>query len=74
MTNIVGSNGKDGLGLDRLLYPVSKVAEMFSVSNKTVHRLLQRGLLQSSSALRHKMVTRASIEKFMSTASNGGAI
>jgi predicted DNA-binding protein YlxM (UPF0122 family) len=65
---------KNGLGQDALLYPVSKVAEMFSVSRKSVHRALKRGLLESSSAFRHKMITRSSIEKFMSTTSNGGTI
>lgn len=65
---------KNGLGQDTLLYPVSKVAEMFSVSRKSVHRLLSRGLLESSSAFRHKMVTRSSIEKFMLSTSNGGTI
>jgi hypothetical protein len=66
--------GKDGLGQETLLFPVSKVAEMFSISQKSVYRLLQRGLLESSSALRHKMITRASIEKFVSTTSNGGRV
>jgi len=65
---------ENGLGQDTLLYPVSKVAELFSISNKSVHRLLDRGLLESSSALRHKRITRASIEKFISTTSNGGTI
>jgi hypothetical protein len=70
----IGTVGKDGLGQETLLFPVSKVAEMFSVSRKSVHRLLKRDLLQSSNALRHKMITRASIEKFMSATSNGGTI
>lgn len=70
---IIGNNGQNGLGQDTLLFPVSKVAAMFSVSKKSVHRLLQRGLLQSSGAFRHRMITRASIEKFMSTTCNGGA-
>jgi hypothetical protein len=70
----MATNGRDGLGQETLLYPVSRVAGMFNVSNKSVHRLLKRGLLQSSSAFRHKMITRASIEKFMSTTSNGGTI
>lgn len=65
---------RDGLGQETLLFPVSRVAGMFSISKKSVHRLLKRGLLESSSALRHKMVTRASIEKFMSNTSNGGTI
>jgi len=70
----MASNGNDGLGQDKLLYPVSKVADMFSISEKSVYRLLQRGLLQSSGAFRHRMITRTSIEKFMSTTSNGGTI
>jgi len=70
----IGTNGRDGLGQDTLLYPVSKVADMFSISKKSVHRLLSRGLLESSSAFRHKRVTRASIEKFMSNTRNGGTI
>jgi len=65
---------KDGLGQDTLLYPVSRVAEMLSMSTKSVHRLLRRGLLESSSALRHKRITRASIEKFMASTINGGTI
>jgi len=65
---------KDGLGQDTLLYPVSKVAEMFSVSKKSVHRALKRGLLESSSAFRHKLITRASIERFMSNTRDGGTI
>jgi hypothetical protein len=67
-------SNKDGLGQETLLFPVSRVADMFSISKKSVHRLLSRGLLESSSALRHKMVTRASIEKFMSNTRNGGTI
>jgi len=70
----MATNGQDGLGQETLLFPVSRVAGMFNVSKKSVHRLLKRGLLQSSSAFRHKMITRASIEKFMSTTSNGGTI
>jgi hypothetical protein len=73
MITFIGTNGKDGSGLDKLLYPLSEVAAMFSVSTKTVHRLLQRGLLQSSGAFRHKMIPRSSIEKFMSTTCKGGA-
>jgi len=65
---------KDGLEQEKYLFPVSKVAEMFSISQKSVYRLLQRGLLQSSSAFRHKLITRASIEKFISTTGQGGRI
>jgi hypothetical protein len=67
----MATNGRTGLGQETLLFPVSKVAEMFSISNKSVHRLIDRGLLESSSAFRHKRITRASIEKFMATTTGG---
>jgi len=70
----IGTDGKDGLEQEKYLFPVSKVAEMFSISQKSVYRLLQRGLLESSSAFRHKLITRASLEKFISTTSKGGRV
>jgi len=70
----IGSVSEKALVLDKFLYPVSEVADLFSISTKTVHRLLQRGLLQSSNAFRHKMITRASIEKFMATTCKGGLV
>jgi len=70
----MATNGKDGLEQEKYLFSVSKVAEMFSISEKSVYRLLQRGLLESSSAFRHRLITRASIEKFLSTTSHGGRI
>lgn len=60
--------------VERVFYSVPEVSEMFGVSNKSVYRLLARGLLKSSSALRHKRISRASIEEFMTTTvNNGGA-
>jgi excisionase family DNA binding protein len=52
-------------GSARVFYTVSEVAETFGISRKSVYRLLDRGLLQSSSALRHKMITKRSVEKFV---------
>ena len=60
--------------MERVFYSVSDVSEMFAISTKSVYRLLARGLLKSSSALRHKRISRASIEEFMNTTvNNGGA-
>jgi excisionase family DNA binding protein len=56
----------------RVFYTVAEVADMFGISRKSVYRLLDRGLLKSSSALRHKMISRRSVEEFLSTTSNGG--
>jgi hypothetical protein len=52
-------------GSARLLFSVAEVAVMFGLSTKSVRRLLDRGHLKSSGALRHKMITKASIEAFL---------
>jgi len=59
-------------GSERELFSVSEVSKMFSISNKSVYRLLARGLLKSSSALRHKRISRASIEAFLAATCEGG--
>lgn len=59
--------------VERVFYSVSEVSEMFNLNPKSVYRLLARGLLKSSSALRHKRISRDSIEEFMNiTVNNGG--
>jgi predicted DNA-binding protein YlxM (UPF0122 family) len=59
-------------GSSRMFYSVGEVAETFGISRKSVYRLLDRGLLQSSSALRHKMITKRSVEQFLTVAEKGG--
>ena len=49
----------------RLFFSVAEVAVMFGVSTKSVRRLLERGLLKSSNALRHKLSSRASVDAFI---------
>jgi len=67
---IVNPNGSGRL--ERLFYTVPEVSEMLVVSEKSVYRLLARGLLKSSNALRHKRISKASIEEFISTTVNDG--
>ena len=55
-----------------MFHSVGEVADMFLISRKSVYRLLDRGLLKSSSALRHKMISGRSVEEFLSITSNGG--
>lgn len=43
---------------------VSEAASALKVSQKTVYRLLERGLLKAQPQLRHKRITMASVEKF----------
>ena len=49
----------------RIFLSVEEVAALFGTSRKTVYRLLDRGLLKSSSALRHKMILKASVDEFV---------
>lgn len=61
------------LDLDKEFYSASEVAVKFGISLKSVYRLLERGLLESSSALRTKMIPQASIDKFIAASLKGGA-
>ena len=49
----------------RIFLSTAEVARLLGTSKKTVYRLLARGLLKSSSALRHKMILRASVDEFV---------
>jgi excisionase family DNA binding protein len=55
-----------------MLYSASEVSEMLGISAKSVYRLLDRGLLKSSSALRHKRISKASIDEFIARTTGGG--
>jgi excisionase family DNA binding protein len=51
--------------LPRLAYTMQETAKILGVSYITVHRLLKRGLLKSSRALRHKLIPATEIERFL---------
>jgi len=68
MVNRLNGSGR----LERLFYTVPEVAEMFGVSHKTVYDFLKRGLLQASSAIRHKRIARTSVESFVARTVNSG--
>jgi len=61
----VGNWPRDAGKLARLAFTVAETGEVLGVSPATVYRLLKRGLLRSSSALRHKIIARAEIERFL---------
>jgi excisionase family DNA binding protein len=58
--------------LPRLAFTMRETAEILGVSYITVHRLLKRGKLRASDAIRNKVIPRTEIEKFLreSTAAN----
>lgn len=49
----------------KLAYTMEETAHALGISYITVHRLLKRGLLKSSKALRHKMIPVTEIERFL---------
>lgn len=51
--------------LPKLAYTMAEAAQVLGVSYITVHRLLKRGLLKSSSALRTKIIPHREIERFL---------
>lgn len=50
----------------RMAYSMREAAAVIGVSYITMHRLLKRGLIKSSDALRTKIISRAELEKFLS--------
>jgi excisionase family DNA binding protein len=59
--------GNQGTGKEppRLAYNMRETAEVLGVHYQTVYRLLKRGLLRSSGALRRKVISKAEIERFL---------
>lgn len=51
--------------LPRLAYTMRETAEILGISYITVHRLLKRGKLRASDAIRNKVIPRAEIERFL---------
>lgn len=52
--------------LTQLQYNIEDTAKLLgNISTKSVRRLLERGLLKANPALRHKMITRESILRFI---------
>ena len=49
----------------KLAFKVSETAVLLSVSDKTIRRLVARGLLRPSKALRHLLIPRSEIERFL---------
>ena len=56
--------------LPRLAYTVKETAEILGISPPTVYRLLGRGLLRSSLALRNKLIAKSEIERFLKDTSS----
>jgi excisionase family DNA binding protein len=53
----------------RLMFTPKETAEILRISQKSVYRLIARGLLKTSKALRHIKIPKAEIEQFVKTQS-----
>jgi len=51
--------------LPRLAFTMRETAHILGVSYITVHRLLKRGKLRASDAIRNKVIPRTEIERFL---------
>jgi len=51
--------------LPRLAYTMRETAKILGVSYITVHRLLKRGKLRASDAIRNKVIPKTEIERFL---------
>lgn len=51
--------------VQKLAYTVEETGQALGLSSITVYRLLTRGLLKSSGALRHKVIPITEIQRFL---------
>lgn len=49
----------------RLAYSVAETANILGISGKSVRRLIARNLIRPSRALRHLLIPRSEIERFL---------
>lgn len=59
------TTSKPASPLPRLAYTMRETAAIIGVSYITVHRLLKRGKLRASDAIRNKVIPHTEIERFL---------
>ena len=58
-------NNQSASPLPRLAYTMRETAQILGVSYITVHRLIKRGKLRASDAIRNKVIPLMEIERFL---------
>ena len=51
--------------VELVVYTVPEVAVILKISEKSVYRLIERNILKSCCALRHKRVSKRELERFI---------
>ena len=65
MKEFNSENGATNSNLPRLAFTMKETSMMLGLSYISIHRLIKRGLLKSSTALRHKLISKQEIERFL---------
>jgi excisionase family DNA binding protein len=52
---------------ERLAFSPREAAEALGVSRETIYRLLARGKLRASPFLRHKLIPKAELQRFLAS-------
>lgn len=70
---VTAANPSSGTAPLRLAYSVKEASQILGVSEKSVRRLIVRGLLRPSRALRNLLIPRKEIDRFLddTTGSDG---
>ena len=59
------ADSTSGISTNRLAFSVKETADILGLSEKTIRRLVARRLLRSSRALRHLLIPKKEIERFL---------
>ena len=65
LTEEMQSKTPENAPVPRLAYTMGETAQILGISYISCHRLLKRGLLRSSTALRIKLIPHSEIERFL---------
>jgi excisionase family DNA binding protein len=65
MVPLSATDSTSGISTIRLAFSVKETAAILGLSEKTIRRLVARRLLRSSRALRHLLIPRKEIERFL---------
>jgi excisionase family DNA binding protein len=64
-TSVRKQDACSAVSKEKLAFSVNEAAELLGICPQTVYRLISRGLLKSSDALRTKLIPRAELENFL---------
>ena len=64
ITDLKAANGSEGAP-PRLAYSLRETAQMLGLCEKTIQRLIARRLIRRSTAIRHILIPKDEIERFL---------